>query len=104
MKFEWEHETDPHGIIPVGWINPGQYEVICFPAPTGTDVLSLMVGLKYPNHQSPLHKYSTTRAYIHVLRDYLGRCSHDEIFKSQDAWREKKMEEFAKNNPEFGQN
>ena len=64
-----EHDTDPHGIIPVGWINPGQYEVICFLSPIGTDVLDLMVGVKYPNHQS----LTTTRCYIHILRDYLAR-------------------------------
>lgn len=98
--MDWEHDTDPHGIIPVGWINPGQYEVICFPAPTGTDVLSLMVGVKYPNHNSPAHAYSTTRCYIHVLKDYLARANHDAIFKAQDAWRKKKTKEFLEKFPD----
>lgn len=92
--MDWEYDADPHGIIPVGWINPGQYEVICFFAPTGNNVLSLMVGVKYPNHQSSAHAYSTTRCYIHVLKDYLASVSYDTIAKAQNAWREKKTKEF----------
>jgi hypothetical protein len=98
--MNWKHDTDPHGIIPVGWINPGQYEVVCFLAPAGTDVLALMIGVKYPNHQSLTHDYSTTRCYIDILRDYLARASHDTIFKAQDAWREKRTKEFLEIHPD----
>lgn len=87
-------DTDPHGIIPVGWINPGQYEVIGFCAPAGTDVLALMVGVKYPNQSS------TTRCYIDILKDYLGKVSRDTIFKAQDAWRKRKIKEFLEKHPD----
>jgi hypothetical protein len=99
IKEDWLYKNDPHGVIPTGWVNPGQYEVICFPAPTGTDVLSLMVGLKYPSHNSPDHLYSTTRCYIHVLQDYLKSVDAMEIFAAQDAWEKKKIKEFALQNP-----
>jgi len=90
---DWMLKEDPHGIVPVGWINPGNYEVICFPAPAGTSVLSLMVGVKYPNHVGP-HPYSTTLCYITILRDYLALAPPMRIFEAQDAWRDKKIAQF----------
>lgn len=96
---DWQHDTDPHGIIPTGWVLPGQYKVVCFPAPSGTDVLSLMVGVKYKGCTG---RYSTTRCYIHVLRDYLANVDFMEIHKAQDAylictrWRRAKIAKFER--------
>lgn len=84
---------DPHGIVPVGWVFPGQYEVVCFPAPTGKSVLSLMVGVKYPSHAGD-QPYTTTLDYITVLRDYLARTPPMRIFEAQYAWRQMKIAQF----------
>ena len=94
MKPEWQHDEDPHGIIPVGWINPGQYEVVCFPAPTGTSVLSLMVGVKYPGYVENGWGYSTTLCYITILKDYLAKADPVAIFDAQNKWRKKKIAQF----------
>lgn len=93
---DWTHETDPHGIIPVGWTMPGQYKVVCFPAPSGTDVLFLKVGVKYKGCTG---RYSTTRAYIDILRDYLATVDRMEVFKAEDAYLRKAMQKSLQEEP-----
>jgi hypothetical protein len=85
------YDADPHGIVPKGWVFPGQYKVECFLGDTRNDVLSLMVGIKYKNCTG---RYSTSRCYIHVLQDYLARADYRDILASQDAWRDKRIKEF----------
>lgn len=82
MINDWEHDADPHGVIPKGWVLPGQYKVVCFLSPSGVSVLSLMVGIKYKNC---VGRYSTTLSYISVLRDYFLNVDLAEINKF--AWR-----------------
>ena len=89
---ENDYDEDPHGIIPTGWVFPRQYKVICFVG-GWKDVLSLMVGVKYKNCTG---RYSTTRDYIHVLKDYLTHVDYMEVLLAKDRYLDKKIQECKK--------
>jgi hypothetical protein len=90
---DWVLPEDPHGIIPVGWKKLGEYTVVNFPAPSGEDVLSLMVGIKYEGRTAK-RDYDTTIKYITVLKHYLAEATIDDLLRAEDQWRDKKTEEF----------
>lgn len=83
--------ADPHGIIPIGYKVNHSYEVLGFCDPMGTDVMSLMVEIRYESGGE------TTQDYLFVLRDYMLRVGSQALRDSQRAYRQKKIDEFEKN-------
>lgn len=82
--------TDPHGVIPVGYKVNHSYEVLGFCDPSGTEVMNLMVEIRYESGGE------TTLDYITVLRDYMLRVGPQALRDSQRAYRTKKVQDYEK--------
>ena len=68
------HATDPHCLIPTGFRSKkNKYTVTGFCSPSGTEVIHLMVNIRYDDGSE------TTKRYVYTMRDYVIETSHEDF-------------------------
>ena len=90
---------DPNGVVPCGWKHGNNYEVVGFIYYEQSNILDVMVAIKYSNYVENYCGYSCTRDYINVLKDYLSEINYIAIEEMKRAWNIHRIEEFVKENP-----
>jgi hypothetical protein len=75
-QSSWEFDTDPNGIIPVGFIFDGNVRVVGFCSPMEPGIRKMMVQIAHPNYTGDK---STTIGYMTELRKYILSLSHMEF-------------------------